>query len=156
MTMSSTDWKESTMSDRDNCTTPGPLNHGNEHENGTAADIVRSFLNAMQRRELMVARSFLSPDFTMTFPGDARFTELEELIAWGKQRYGTIAKSYQQFDEFGLGDATVVYCIGTLHGALLNGSRFQDIRFIDRFTVRDNKLLDQQVWNDMGEVLGSV
>ena len=29
------------------------------------------------------------------------------------------------------------------------------IRFIDRFTVAGGRLVDQMVWNDMGEVLGS-
>lgn len=32
---------------------------------------------------------------------------------------------------------------------------YAGIRFIDRFTVRDGKLVDQNVWNDMAEVLGA-
>jgi hypothetical protein len=47
-----------------------------------------------------------------------------------------------------------VYCFGTLHGELLDGSPYEGVRFIDRFTVRDGRLADQMVWNDMAEVLG--
>jgi hypothetical protein len=35
-----------------------------------------------------------------------------------------------------------------------SGEKYSGIRFIDRFTVRDGKLADQMVWNDMAEVLG--
>ena len=46
-----------------------------------------------------------------------------------------------------------VYCFGTLQGERLDGTPYSGIRFIDRFTVREGRLVDQQVWNDMGEVL---
>ena len=46
----------------------------------------------------------------------------------------------------------VVHCHGTLSGTFADGAEFQGIRFIDRFTVRDGKLVDQRVWNDMAEV----
>ena len=121
-----------------------------------AKELVRSFLNAMERRDLNMARGYLSPDFSMTFPGGARFDALEELVAWGARRYRNIAKSYACFDAVDNGRETIIYCSGTLHGNLLDGSEFSGIRFIDRFTVHDGKLQDQQVWNDMGEVLSSV
>ena len=122
----------------------------------TPADVVRAFLDAMQSRDLGAARGFLSPQFVMTFPGNARFTELEELVAWGKKRYRTIGKTYDRFDTTQDGEEAIVYCFGTLHGTALDGTEFNDIRFIDRFTIRDGKVQDQQVWNDMGEVLRSV
>lgn len=120
-----------------------------------AADIVQSFLSAMERRDLDAARTYLSPNFVMIFPGNARFTDLQELVSWGQQRYRAIGKSYTRFDAVDDGETTIVYCFGTLHGIQLDGTEFNDIRFIDRFTVCDDTLLDQQVWNDMGEVLGS-
>jgi hypothetical protein len=48
-----------------------------------------------------------------------------------------------------------MYCYGTLYGELLDGTPYSGIRFIDRFTVKDGKLVDQMVWNDMAEVLGA-
>lgn len=68
----------------------------------------------------------LAPGFFMVFPGDARF------------------------DAFDGG----VYCFGTLYGELLDGTPYSGIRFIDRFTVSDGKLVDQRVWNDMPKVPG--
>ena len=35
----------------------------------------------------------------------------------------------------------------------LDGKPYAGIRFIDRFTVRNDKLVDQQVWNDLAEVV---
>ena len=73
------------------------------------------------------------------------------LVASAKGRYRSAKKTYERFDC----SASEIYCYGTLHGELLDGTPYSGIRFIDRFTVRDGKLVDQQVWNDMAEVLGS-
>ncbi len=113
--------------------------------------VVRDFLRAMARRDLDAARRFLGPDFTMTFPGGHRFTALEELVAWAGQRYRSIDKGYEGFDVAPDRDAVSVYCFGTLSGVWLDGTAFSGIRFIDRFVVRDGKLIDQKVWNDLGE-----
>jgi hypothetical protein len=47
-------------------------------------------------------------------------------------------------------DGTViVYCFGTLYGDFADGRHFDGVRFIDRFTVRDGRLVDHRVWNDL-------
>ena len=33
----------------------------------------------------------------------------------------------------------------------MDGTPYQNIRYVDRFTVRDGKIVDQMVWNDMAE-----
>ncbi|MEK9554062.1 MAG: tautomerase family protein, partial [Alphaproteobacteria bacterium] len=43
-----------------------------------AEDIVRNFLASLEARDLETAKSHLSENFTMTFPGDAKFAALEE------------------------------------------------------------------------------
>ena len=48
---------------------------------------VRDFLATMERRDLVGAKAFLAPGFTMTFPGNRQFTQLEELVAFGASRY---------------------------------------------------------------------
>ena len=115
-----------------------------------AQEIVRRYLDAMERRDLDAARSLLAPGFHMTFPGDQRFTTLEQLVERSKGRYRSAKKRYERFDAV----EDKVYCFGTLFGELLDGTPYSGIRFIDRFTVRDGKLVDQKVWNDMAEVLG--
>ena len=113
--------------------------------------IVRAYLDAMERRDLATAKSFLAPGFFMVFPGNKRFDSLEQLVASAKGRYRSARKTYERYEAAG----NVMYCYGTLHGELLDGTPYSGIRFIDRFTVKDGKLVDQMVWNDMAEVLGA-
>lgn len=113
---------------------------------------VRDFLATMERRDLVGAKAFLAPGFTMTFPGNRKFTQLEELVAFGSSRYRSVGKKYDRFDNVADGDTAIVYCFGTLFGEWLDGRAFEGIRFIDRFTVREGLFVDQLVWNDLGEV----
>jgi 4-oxalocrotonate tautomerase family enzyme len=115
----------------------------------TPAEIVKAFLSAMERRDLAAARTFLADDFRMIFPGNAEFNALEELVAWSRPRYRFVKKSYEAFDECFGETGTVVYCFGTLSGEWPDGKPFEGIRFIDRFSVENGKLLDQKVWNDL-------
>ncbi|AXS40462.1 nuclear transport factor 2 family protein [Breoghania sp. L-A4] len=124
--------------------TPGPPLPG-------ATDLVRDFLRAMQARDLDAARDCLADGFRMTFPGGAVFTTLEELVAWGAQRYRFVTKTYQGFDECFGETGMVVYCFGTLSGEWPDGTAFSGIRFIDRFTTDGGKLTEQRVWNDLAE-----
>ncbi|HEX6319125.1 MAG TPA: nuclear transport factor 2 family protein [Burkholderiales bacterium] len=110
---------------------------------------VRGYLEAMERRDLAAAKALLAPGFHMVFPGGERFDSLEALVEWARGRYRSARKTYERFDACG----EAVYCFGTLQGERLDGTPDSGIRFIDRFTVREGRLVDQQVWNDMGEVL---
>jgi phenylpyruvate tautomerase PptA (4-oxalocrotonate tautomerase family)/limonene-1,2-epoxide hydrolase len=117
--------------------------------------VVRAFLAAMEARDLDKAATFLAPEFAMTFPGGARFTRLADLVATAKTRYRSVHKVFDGFDEAAGDDATVVFCRGTLTGEWTDGTPFAGIRFIDRFTVRGSKLVDQMVWNDLAEARSS-
>lgn len=114
--------------------------------------LVRAYLAAMEARDIRAARTMLDTDFAMTFPGGARFTTLEELMAWAEPRYRWVKKHYDRFDEApGETGERIVYCYGTLFGEWPDGTPFGGIRFIDRFAIRDSKLVDQLVWNDLAE-----
>jgi ketosteroid isomerase-like protein len=113
--------------------------------------VVRRYLDAMERRDLAAAKALLAPAFYMVFPGGKRFDTLEQLVDSAKTRYKNARKNYERFDCTN----DVVYCFGTLYGELLDGTPYSGIRFIDRFTVREGRLVDQNVWNDMAEVLGA-
>lgn len=117
------------------------------------AQIVKDYLAAMEARALEQARAMLGEGFAMTFPGTAPMHTLEDLIAWSKPRYKFVTKTYDGFDAMqGEGDAAIVYCRGTLGGEYHDGSRFDGIRFVDRFEVTEGKITKQDVWNDMAEV----
>jgi hypothetical protein len=113
--------------------------------------LVKGFLATMEARDLDKARGFLADGFRMTFPGGAIFSTLEELVAWAKPRYRRVGKTYERFDLAPDESGIVVYCFGTLEGEWPDGKGFAGVRFIDRFLVRDGKIADQMVWNDLGE-----
>lgn len=113
------------------------------------AEIVRAFLDAMQNRDLDNARSFLSPGFRMTFPGNATMTRLEDLVEFSRQRYRFVQKTFESFDTTWKDELAVVHCHGTLNGEALDGSTFDGIRFIDRFELDGSLIVRQQVWNDL-------
>ncbi len=116
------------------------------------AQTVRDFLAAMEARDLDRARDFLAEGFEMTFPGEARFTRLEDLVAWAKDRYRSVAKTIESIETLPSADGVTVFCRGHLAGAWPDGSPFDGIRFIDRFELADGKLTRQEVWNDLAEV----
>jgi phenylpyruvate tautomerase PptA (4-oxalocrotonate tautomerase family) len=118
----------------------------------SGADVVRAFLSCMESRDLEKAKTFLTEDFSMCFPGAARFTRLEELVEWGASRYRFVRKTYEAFEECFGESGPAVYCFGTLSGEWPDGTPFSDIRFIDRFEVTGGMLSDQRVWNDLAEV----
>ncbi len=115
------------------------------------AEVVRAYLAAMEERDLPAARAHLAPGFTMTFPGGATMSTLEDLIAWSGPRYRFVTKSYEGVDAMG----GLVYCFGTLAGEWPDGTAFQGIRFIDRFELSGGLITRQDVWNDMGEARGA-
>ncbi|MBL8384950.1 MAG: nuclear transport factor 2 family protein [Burkholderiales bacterium] len=113
--------------------------------------IVRRYLALMEARDLEAAQALLAEGFWMEFPGAARMHSLGALIDWARPRYRFVRKTYDHFDTCAAGETAAVYCFGTLAGEWHDGSAFSGIRFIDRFTVRDGRLIDQRVWNDLAE-----
>lgn len=116
-----------------------------------ATEVVQSFLQTMQDRDLEKAQSFLHTDFRMCFPGGVVMHSLQDMSTWAQQRYRSIAKQYDHFEESWQGDATVVFCHGHLQGTWLDGQNFQGIRFMDRMVVQDGLITHQDVWNDLAE-----
>ena len=117
----------------------------------SATEVVKSFLLAMQARDLAHAQTHLHPDFQMVFPGGQSFLRIEDLWVWAATRYQHVEKTFKHFDESWQGDRSVVYCAGSLSGIWPNGTAFENIRFLDRFEVVAGKLARQDVWNDLGE-----
>ena len=152
-----------------------PISNPAEVDPISATVLVRRYLDAMEARNLAAASACLAPGFWMLFPGGVELRSLEALVQWAKPRYQSVRKTYERYDEVtsdtdnakdanpapdatdatgatcATGAERIVYCFGTLAGRWNDGGEFAGIRFIDRFTVKDGKLVDQRVWNDMGE-----
>jgi ketosteroid isomerase-like protein len=124
---------------------------GDETAQGVASKLVLQFLRKMEAGDLDTAQAMLGPGFYTIFMGGHRFTTPEELVAFQKGRQKNTWKAFQRFDEIETADGAVVFCFGTLQGEKMDGTPYQNIRYIDRFTVRDGKIVDQMVWNDMAE-----
>ena len=116
------------------------------------AETVPAYLEAVEGRDFAAAGALLAEGFTMLFPGGGALRTPEELAAWAKDRYRSVGKTFERFDEVPTEDGVVVYGFGRLAGEWIDGGAFSSIRFIDRFTVADGRLVDQRAWNDMGQV----
>lgn len=117
-----------------------------------AEALVRAYLAEMEARDLQAAQKRLAEGFTMTFPGGATFRRPAELVDWAASRYRRVGKVVERTESVLGGEHTVVWCFGTLFGVWPDGSPFEGIRFVDRFTVRDGLIVDQLVWNDLAEL----
>ncbi len=118
-----------------------------------AVALVRAFLEALEARDLARAQTLLAENFLSIYPGDRQFRTLEELIASGARWYRGVRKSYAR-THYLAADAEGVETViltGTLRGEWMNGDAFIGIRFIDSFRVKGGRIVEQQVWNDIGE-----
>ena len=116
-----------------------------------AAAVVRDYLAAMEARDLTSAQGYLHDDFEMIFPGGIMMQTLEALTAWSKNRYTSIGKSIEGFDEAFEEDRAIVWCRGSLYGTWLDSSSFEGVRFTDRFELVAGRISRQEVWNDLAE-----
>lgn len=114
--------------------------------------IVMEYLAAMEARDIATAQAMLGPGFRMVFPGTGPMTAISDLIAWARDRYRFVKKTYDGIDAMQGDGVAVVYTRGTLYGEWPDGTPFEGIRFIDRFEISGGKIVLQDVWNDIAEV----
>ncbi|MFQ3789052.1 nuclear transport factor 2 family protein [Halomonas sp. A29] len=115
----------------------------------SSVGLVRTFLAAMEARDLERAGALLGADFIMVFPGSGVMHRLEELVVWAAERYRFVHKRIAAVEACDRGEFIAVFCHGELDGEWLDGSPFAGVRFIDRFEVRHGRIVRQQVWNDL-------
>lgn len=113
-------------------------------------EMVRSYLAASGDRRLDEAAGYLAPDVLIIFP-QGRFRNLTEMAAAMAGRYRSIAKTHETWDVASSGQDTVVITTGTLQGVNNHEAPFDGIRFCDRFVIRDGRIVEQHVWNDLAE-----
>ena len=114
-------------------------------------EVVRAFLAALQARDVQTAQRLLAPNARIVVPGGRVVGSVREIVANSSARYRAIGKDIERFDVVASADRVVVYCLGTLRGAWPDGTAFHGIRFVDRFELRDGRIVLQEVWNDAAE-----
>lgn len=119
----------------------------------SAADIVERFLVASMIPDPEAAGEFMSSDVAITFTGGRKFSHPRETTAFNAKRYKWVKKKMERTDVAPGTRDTVVYNTGTLYGEWPDGTPFEGNRYVDRFVVRDGKIVQMDVWNDSAERL---
>lgn len=117
----------------------------------TAITTVKSFLDALGRRDLAEANRHLGNGFRMTVTGGHVFASPAEFAAFSKGRHKGARKTTDRYDEIPGEESTVVYAIGSMAGTWNDDTTFGGVRYIDRFELAHDKIVDMKVWSDMAE-----
>jgi len=110
---------------------------------------VWDFLTLLADERYVEANGMREPGSPMLFPGGVVLTDCLQMPARAASLYRRVEKVFERFDEVVTPEGTLVYNFGTLSGEWLDGTPFQGVRYIDRFVVRDGRIVDQKVWNDL-------
>jgi hypothetical protein len=99
------------------------------------------------------ARAFTSPDMKIRFTGGRPMNDPSEASAFNAQSYKWVKKRFERTDLVtgASVEEAIVYNIGTLYGEWPDGTPFEGNRYVDRYVLRHNKIVQMDVWNDSAE-----
>jgi len=124
-----------------------------EESTQSAAEIVEKFLAASMVPDPETAARYIAADLKLTFTGGRRMSHPRESAAFNGKRYKWVRKKMERTDVVSGAQETIVYNLGTLYGEWPDGTPFEGNRYVDRFVVRDGKIVQMDVWNDSAERL---
>jgi len=124
-----------------------------EESTQSAAEIVERFLAASMVPDPETAARYIAVDLKLTFTGGRRMSHPRESAAFNAKRYKWVRKKMERTDVVPGARETIVYNLGTLYGEWPDGTPFEGNRYVDRFVVRDGKIVQMDVWNDSAERL---
>ena len=124
-----------------------------EESTRSAAEIVEKFLAASMVPDPETAARYIAVDLKLTFTGGRRMSHPRESAAFNAKRYKWVRKKMERTDVVPGARETIVYNLGTLYGEWPDGTPFEGNRYVDRFVVRDSKIVQMDVWNDSAERL---
>ncbi len=116
-----------------------------------AVEIVSKFLAESMKPDPVAAAAYMADDVRITFTGNRAMADASVITAFNAARYKWVKKQLGQFDWTEREDHTVVYSNGTLYGEWPDGRSFANNRYLDRFEVKDGKIVRMDVWNDSAE-----
>ena len=120
-----------------------------------AKAIVEAYLERSMVPDPEGASAYLAAGFELVFTGGRRFNGPAESAAFNAKRYAWVKKRFLRTDaalDAETGDVHV-YNTGYLYGEWIDGTAFETNRYMDKFIVRDGKLIRTDVWNDSAEIL---
>lgn len=114
----------------------------------TARSVVEEFFSRMaDEDERGTVDELFAPEAVITLPG-ARFDGEDPataMLEWLEPRYEWAEKSFGDWIET---DDRVV-SQGTLYGADNDGNRFEDVRYVDVYRVKDGRITRVDIYNDL-------
>lgn len=118
-----------------------------------AGEVVENFLRIIMIPDPEGARAFTAPDMRIRFTGGREMKQPADASAFNASRYAWVKKRFERTDVVAgaTEDEAIVYNIGTLHGAWPDGTPFEGNRYVDRYIVRQGKIVQMDVWNDSAE-----
>ena len=119
------------------------------------AAIVDEYLRLLMIPDPIAARRFVASDLAIRFTGGRAMRDPAECTTFNAARYAWVRKRIDRTETVagGTPGATVVYSLGTLYGAWLDGTAFEGNRYVDRYVVRHGLITEMDVWNDSAEWL---
>lgn len=116
-----------------------------------ARNVVENYLDASMAPDPVRAFTYMSADVDITFTGATKFKHPSEATEYNAKRYKWVKKRLGHMDACLHDGVIVVYSFGTLFGEWPDGELFEDNRYIDRFELRDGKIVKMDVLNDSAE-----
>lgn len=119
------------------------------------AALVNEYLRILMIPDPEGVRALVSPDLKITFTGGRAMTAPSQCADFNAKRYAWVQKRIERTEMVSGGsvDETVVYSLGTLHGAWPDGTPFEGNRYVDRYVVSRGLIVQMDVWNDSAEWL---
>lgn len=114
--------------------------------------MVARYLELFMERRLDEAQDLLAPDAQLIFPGGAVQTSLTDVADEVGRLYERVEKDITRTWTAMRGDDIIVTMTGYLFGVSRTVGAFEKVRFIDFFTVRDGRIVSQEVINDAAQV----
>lgn len=115
-----------------------------------AAALADAYLQACEDRDLDAAGQHLAPGAVLQFPGGVEYHSLTELVDAPKV-YAWVRKNRDRYAVATEPHRTTVTSMGRLYGEWLDGTPFEDIRYVDVLVFEDDLITSQFVWNDLCE-----
>ena len=115
-----------------------------------AREIANRFLKAQADRDVEAARPLAAHGFQVVSPGGAR-TGLDALFDRLTGAYASLQKLADGQGVCQEDGAFVVYTHGVMVGERTADGPFEGVRFLDRLTIQDGKVVEQCIWNDFGQ-----
>ncbi len=120
-----------------------------------AKAIVEAYLERSMVPDPEGAAAYVGDDFQLVFTGGRRFSRPSDASAFNAKRYAWVKKRFLRTDaalDAETGDVHV-YNTGYLYGEWKDGATFETNRYMDKFVVRDGKIIGTDVWNDSAEII---